>query len=104
MVTVIAEDLNFFFGKEEKLRITIIFSMHWKNLRKIITDRHGYDSQHFRISTLTWFNGDSQPDSAVLHMPTIMLANTALLPYRKMSIDSVSGDGVDKPSATNRIP
>jgi len=50
---------------------------------------------------MTLFNDDSQPDFATLHMPTIILAITASLPYRKMSIDSVSGDGIDKPSAMN---
>ena len=54
--------------------------------------------------TSAWFDDDdSQLDFVILHMPTIILPYTASLLYRMMSIDSVSGDGVDKPSAMNRI-
>jgi hypothetical protein len=41
------EDLNFLFGKKEKFRVTVVFSVHWKNLRKIITDPNGNNSEHF---------------------------------------------------------
>jgi len=38
---------------------------------------------------MRWFNDDdSQPDFTILHMPTIILAYTASLLYRKMSVNS----------------
>jgi hypothetical protein len=43
----VTEDLNFLFSKKEKVRITVVFSVHWKNLREIITDPDGYNSGHF---------------------------------------------------------
>jgi len=54
-----------------------------------MTDPNGLQFTHF--TSLRWFNDDSQPDFAILHMPTIILAYTASLFFERCQSTVVSG-------------
>lgn len=43
------EDFDLLFSKQEELRLTVVFSVHWENLRKNIRYPNSDNSQHFHL-------------------------------------------------------